>query len=119
VYLDSNFYISSGEIFAQASNYAGAPIFYGSASHNINLIGSTHMSVIGNNFTAAFTAPALVSPGIVISGNSSACSHTNASPDVVNCGVSTTPAHLDAAAGASGFGSNAYLPGGASVGNFN
>ena len=119
VYLDSNFYISSGEVFAQAGNYAGAPIFYGNTGKNINLIGNAHMSVVGNNFTASFTAPALVSPGIIINGNSSACSHTNAAPDVVNCAISTTPAHLDAAAGAAGFGSNAYFPGGASVGNFN
>jgi len=39
-----------------------------------------------------------------------ACSHSNATPDVVDCGISITPAHLDAAQGAAGFGGNAYNP---------
>jgi hypothetical protein len=57
-----------------------------------------------------------ISGGLNINGLTSACSHTNASPDVLNCGITLTAAHLDAAAGASGFGGNAFIPG---LGGFN
>jgi hypothetical protein len=40
------------------------------------------------------------------------------SPDVYNGGITTTAAHLDAAAGAAGFGGNAFNPGGGSISNF-
>jgi len=53
--------------------------------------------------------------GLTINSQSTACSYTVATPSVINCGISITPAHLDAAAGAAGFGGIAFLPGGGSL----
>ena len=44
-----------------------------------------------------------------------ACSHSGAAPDVVDCGIALTAAHLDAAQGVAGFGGLAYYIGGASI----
>lgn len=59
-----------------------------------------------------------VAGGLSINGSPNACSHTSAAPDVVNCGIAVTAANLDAAAGATGFGGNAFIPGGGSISNF-
>jgi hypothetical protein len=63
--------------------------------------------------TGAAVATFLQSGGMKLQGQANACSYTVASPSVINCGISITPAHLDAAAGAAGFGGVAFLPGGA------
>jgi len=64
----------------------------------------------------AATATATFLSGVTLRVNNSgtACSHTGASPDVINCGITLDPSHLDAAAGATGFGGLAFNPGGAS-----
>ena len=54
---------------------------------------------------------------IHIDGATTACSHTGAAPDVVDCGISLTPANLDALQGAAGFGGYAYAPGGGTITN--
>jgi len=60
----------------------------------------------------------LLTGPMTINGESTACSYTVAAPSVINCGISITPAHLDAAAGAAGFGGNAVLLGGGSITTF-
>jgi hypothetical protein len=116
-YLDKNIRVHFGRLIGESS-FFGGPVIYGAASQTISILGASHFSIFGGTFTSAFTAPALISPGVLINSAATACSHTNASPDVANCGITTTPAHLDAAAGVAGFGGNAYNPGGASVANF-
>ena len=54
---------------------------------------------------------------IHINGATTACSHSGAAPDVVDCGISLTTAHLDASQGAAGFGGFAYSPGGGTITN--
>lgn len=117
VYLDTPLHVQSGNLIIEASTYGGAAI-YGSAGNNVVMQGSSHLYLASGTFSAALTAPALVSPGIQLNGASTASSHTGASPDVLNSGITTTPAHLDAAAGVAGFGGNAFNLGGASVSNF-
>jgi hypothetical protein len=86
---------------------------------SVQMLSQSHLVIRpGNSFTSLFTASGLVT-GIQLNGAfNTACSHTNAAPDVINCGITTTPAHLDAAAGAAGFGQNAFNLGGASVSAF-
>ena len=52
----------------------------------------------------AAVANLLLTGGVVLNNTAAACSHSNASPDVLSCGISLTPAHLDAGQGAAGFG---------------
>ena len=59
----------------------------------------------------------LLTGAMHIAGSTTACSHTSAAPDVVDCGISVTPAHLDAAQGVAGFGGYAYSPGGGVISN--
>lgn len=81
------------------------------------MFGSAHLQNSTNEtFTQRFTAAALVSPGIQINGLSSGCYATAAG--VIHCAIATTPANLDAAAGAAGFGGAAFVFGGGSVANF-
>jgi hypothetical protein len=120
VYLDGPFNVISSR-FQVAS--AGA-VIYGSASGQINLIGSAHLqNSISATFVQRFTAPSLVSPGITLNGASTGHSvNTTAHVDTYCGAIATTPAALDAAAtttcGTTGFGGNAFNPGGASVSNF-
>jgi len=117
LFLDANLTIESGTVQLSLADY-NVGVLYGSAGHNVFLLGNSRLAnVTGHTFVQAFTAPALVAPGIVLNGNSTASSHTGASPDVLNSGISTTPAHLDSAAGVAGFGGTAFVLGGASVSN--
>lgn len=68
----------------------------------------------GGGAVAAF----LQTGGLTINGQSTACSYTVASPSVINCGITTTPAHFDAAAGVAGFGGIPFLPGGAAFATY-
>lgn len=115
-FLDANVQISTGRLQISVGVSGGA-IIYGSAGHNILLQGNARASQTAGTFVATFTAPALISPGISLNGASTGHSVTSGTPDVFNGGIATTPANLDAAAGAAGFGGNAFNPGGASVAN--
>jgi hypothetical protein len=57
----------------------------------------------------------LLTGGLAINGQTTAFSATIANPSVINGNVALTPAALDAAAGAAGFGGKAWLPGGGSI----
>lgn len=77
----------------------------------------------GSLFLSGVTAVAsLLQPGaggaITLNGQANAFSATLANPSVVNGAVPLTPAHIDAAAGAAGFGGNAFIPGGGSIRTF-
>jgi hypothetical protein len=106
-YLDNSIILVNGSI-------ALFGILYGSLGGGVELQGSSRFALVSGSFTSAFTAPALIAPGIVLNGSSFASSHTNASPDVFYSGIQTTPAHLDAPAGAAGFGGTAFRVGGSS-----
>jgi hypothetical protein len=53
--------------------------------------------------------------GLFIGTSSTACSHSNASPDVISCGIPITTVNLDAAQSSSAFGGNAFIPGQGSI----
>lgn len=122
MYLDGSLALGTSQTFFLNLPPYNTSIIYGSTGTNstINMFGDAHgtLNNIGATFTGTFTAPKLVSPGIQINSSSAACSHTNASPDVINCNIATTPANLDAATGATGFGKDAFQLGGASIANY-
>ncbi len=117
LFLDANISVQAG-IVTHATIAYGGHVLYGSGANVVGMFGTSHFFLNGGTFAAAFTAPGLVT-GIQLNGAATASSHTGASPDVLNSAITTTPAHLDAAAGAAGFGGNAFNLGGASVSNFN
>lgn len=119
VFLDANAQILGGVSGAGVSDYNGfVGVIYGSAANVLNLTGNAHLGIpAAGSFVTSFTAPGLVT-GIKLNGSNTAQSHTGATPDVINSGITTTPAHLDAAAGVAGFGKNAFILGGPSVSNF-
>jgi hypothetical protein len=109
VYLDTSVVVRSGELVLNSG------VIYGSGTNTIVMNGSSHFFLAtGGNFVTAFTAPGLVT-GIQINGLTTANSLCTAT---INAAITLTPAHLDAACGAAGFGSKAYNWAGASVANF-
>jgi hypothetical protein len=99
--------------------YGGAAL-YGNAGGNgeVRLLGSSRLVKAGSTWVALVTNVNMVA-GISLNGTRTGVSHTGAAPDVFNGGITTTPANLDAAAGAAGFGGNAESQqlGGASTSN--
>lgn len=98
VYLDNEV-----DVYTQlnvSQNEYGATATYGAYTLNVKRGG-----------VLTYVAPALSTflgtPTLKFTTNTTGCSVTNASPAVWNCGISLTPANLDAAAGASGFGGSA------------
>lgn len=65
-------------------------------------------------------ASMLFSGGLTLNGKTTACSSSGAATDVISCGITLSAGNLDLAnSGVStGFGGNAFIPGGASVSNF-
>ena len=115
VYMDAASLVFSGTMDLIQEFYAPA-VIYGNTGKIINVEGSSRFANVGQTFVNAFTAPSLVT-GIELNGVATACSSTGGATPTIACGISTTPAHLDAAAGAAGFGGMAFNLGGASVGN--
>jgi len=113
VFLDSGVSVLDGILLVKTFAY-GSHVIYGSGANTINMQGCSHLGMIGGTFAAAFTAPGLVT-GVQLNGTATASSYA---AGTWNAGITTTPAHLDAAAGAAGFGGNAISPGGASCSNF-
>jgi Collagen triple helix repeat (20 copies) len=118
LYLD-NGTLSSLPNFAivKIGSYTTA-VIYGSAGSGINMIGFGKLvNNTGNTFAATFTAPALIT-GISINGITTADSTVSSAGVVtIHSGITTSPANLDAAAGAAGFGGLAFQLGGASISN--
>lgn len=100
-------------------NVSGSQLFVLSGSilwgaGNIKTLGVGHITYTAGQGTATF-----INTGTrTIDGSATACSHTGAAPDVINCGINITGANLDAAAGAAGFGGNAFMPGGSGIATF-
>jgi hypothetical protein len=84
----------------------------GSAGRTINMLGQSRLSIpAGSTFTATLTAPGIVT-GVLLNG---AATGNSFAGGVINPGIATTPANLDAAAGVAGFGGLAFNLGGASI----
>lgn len=104
--------VESGIVQVLTLSY-GTAVIYGNANKNVNMRGNSrlHMAT-GGTYTATFTAPALVT-GALINGAGTANSISGGS--TINAGITTTPAHFDAAAGAAGFGGTGFAFGGACI----
>lgn len=76
-----------------------------------DVVGNSRLNIPSGTATAAL----LNTGSMLINGVGTASSHTGASPDVLNSGITISAAHLDAAAGATGFGGLAFTLGGGSV----
>jgi len=118
VFLDGTVKTQNTFLQFQSTAYSLITIYGRTGSSQINLMGTTHATVVSGTFAAALTAPDRVSPGIQINGASTGCSHSGGSPDVVSCGIATTPNNLDMSQSSSAFGGNAFVPGGAGISNF-
>lgn len=88
--------------------------FYGSAAANIALLGTGLLRLGSGSYAAAFTAADPIAHGFFMNGLQTANSF---SAGTINPGITTTPAHLDAAAGVAGFGGVAWQFGGSSISN--
>jgi hypothetical protein len=77
----------------------------------INVMGSGRLTYPSGNAVGNF----LQTGGLKINGGVTGCSHSNAAPDVVDCGIALSPVNLDAAQSTTGFGGLAYVPGGGSI----
>jgi hypothetical protein len=91
---------------------AGGLFAWGTGTINVNEGKLTYATGAG-----AATATFLNTGGLQIGGLTTAYSATGGSPATLNAGITITPAHLDAAAGAAGFGGNAFIPGVGSISN--
>lgn len=94
-------------------NCVTSTVLWGPGSFQVVAPGHAVVSSAGGaTNTSVFT----MTGGIKLGTNTTGCSHTGAAPDVINCGINLTGANLDAAAGVAGFGGNAFIPGGPSIG---
>jgi hypothetical protein len=103
----------SGRWFMTGGTYGGQAIYGGGG---VNVFAGGHF--IYPSGAGAAVANLLYSGGTRINGQPNAHSIISGSPDVLNGGISLTAAHLDAAAGAAGFGGHAFIPGIGSIANF-
>lgn len=115
VFLDTNVQALSGNLQLITGAYGGH-VVYGRAAKNFLMQWTSRLENNSGTFVAALTAPGVLT-GVSLNGATNAISHTNAQPDVLNGNVTTSAANLDAAAGAAGFGGNAYRWAGASIAN--
>ncbi len=115
-YLDAQVTVG-GNSTVGSSDYNGfVGVVYGSGANTINLQGTSRMANLHGTFVPVLTAPGLIT-GVKLNGSATGHSVIPGSPDVFNGGIATTPANLDATAGASGFGGTAFNFGGASISN--
>jgi hypothetical protein len=112
MFIDGNIHIDSGVLQLINGGYGG-PVIYGRAGQALSLHNQSHVRLASGTFVAGLTAPGIVS-GVQLNGSATGCTHTSNNPDIVSCGVNTTPTNLDAAPSG-----NTYNPGGASIANFN
>lgn len=106
----SNFYISATNTWdAYGITQVTAPVW---GPGTLNAVGQGRIKYPTGSGAAAAN---LLTTGLQINQGTTACSHSNATPDVVSCGITLSAANLDAAQGASGFGGLAYVPGGGSI----
>lgn len=95
-------------------NVFAAGIVYGPSE--VRLQATARLSIDpAATWTGTFTGPLAIASGILMNGGRTASSVVPGSPSVINGGIATTVANLDAAAGAAGFGGAAFNLGGASL----
>lgn len=117
VFLDANSQWNTGSVIRFTTGQYGGHVLYGTTGKTMNFKDKS-TGLMSGTFTNGWTQATLVSTGVQLNGASTGCSHSNANnPDVQNCAISTTVAHLDAAQGIAGFGGTGFNPGGASVSN--
>jgi hypothetical protein len=116
---NSSLQLKMGQAVIQAFGYGGAAL-YGNAGGNgeVQVLNNARLVKLASTWVAQVTNVNMVA-GISLNGTRTGVSHTGAAPDVLNGGITTTPANLDAAAGGAGFGGNALSMqlGGASTSN--
>jgi len=102
----------------KAANYSyGNAVLYGTAGGNINIRGQGRFTnSTGQTAVATFTAPTMAT-NIQLNAQSTGSSISGTTPATINSGITLSPTNIDAAAGATGFGSTAFRPGGASYSN--
>jgi hypothetical protein len=102
LFIDSNFNINAGTVIFGPSE--------------IRVQGTSRVSIDpGATFVGTFTGPSYIASGVKMNGAYTASSVISGAPSVINGGIATTVANLDAAAGAAGFGGLAFNLGGASL----
>lgn len=99
-----------GLLWLQSQAYGG-PFLYGPG--RVTVPSSGHVRYPSG--ASAATSALLVSGGLSINGSSTACAESSGT---ISCGRALTPANLDLAVDAGGFGGKAFLLGGGSVSNF-
>jgi hypothetical protein len=104
--------MSNGVVQFATGYFTGGPILWGPGAPHV--FGTGHISYPGGAATSVF----LQTGAFNLNGGTTACSHTNASPDVINCGITINATNLNAAAGSTGFGDDAFLPGGGSISKY-
>jgi hypothetical protein len=99
--------IGSGAGTIGSAFYGGATLYSNAGgTGELRMANSSRLVKAASTWVAQVTNPTMVT-GIALNGVRTGVSHTGAAPDVFNGGIATTPANLDAAAGAAGFGGNA------------
>lgn len=93
-------------------NYGGSSL-YGPGS--VDMTGMSRLSYPSG--AGAAVAHLQLTGSLEINGLTTAHSVISGTPDVLNGSIGLTAAHLDAAAGAAGFGGNAFNPGGGAIAN--
>jgi hypothetical protein len=83
-------------------------IIWGGSGARVVAEGTSRITYPGATATATFLGVTLLMNGQI----NTACGHSGASVDVINCGVTLNVANLDAAQGVAGFGGLAFMPGG-------
>lgn len=102
----------SGEVFASGVFYGGQVIYGAGATLSTLGTGRMRYGSGAGAAVATFTIPTLK-----LNNATTAHSVIAGTPDTFNGAIGLTAAALDAAAGAAGFGGNAFVPGGASMAN--
>jgi hypothetical protein len=98
----------NGQSSHQTGSYGGHAL-YGRAGITVSLSSRARAVMASGTWAAGWTAPTLVT-GVTMNGGTVAQTHTNASPDVVTSGVTTSVANADSATGG-----NMMVWGGASI----
>jgi hypothetical protein len=119
-------YSGAGGVFFFGNTWLDRPIFvngpatvgagaivYGPSE--IRMQAHSHGSIdAAATFTGTFTGPSYIASGLKLNGGYLASSVSGTAPQTINGGIATTVANMDAAAGAAGFGGNAFVLGGSS-----
>lgn len=107
-------YIAAGRTVTVSGSSYG-PTHTGQVSNFIWGPGTFNLQPPANFlFSQNTVASAMLASSFQINGHGTGCATTNAAPAVTNCGIAITGAHMDAAAGTTGFGGLAWTPVGAS-----